>query len=223
MKRRLMIALAMLVPAPTVAQTFQFEGPGALLPGSGRGAADPIVYAPGITFPIDNTPSYANSQVWLTGGGKGPAGSWKAPVNFRYPWRDNFCEARSRRTPSCPSGTGHQGQDLRAGAGENDKFWTLATEAGRITNVGLYSVELTGTSGTRYRYLHLSMDKLRVRQGQAVAAGDRIGLVSNDFGGTPTPVHLHFEMLQNVNGNGLRHVSPYLSLVRAYQRRVGQP
>jgi murein DD-endopeptidase MepM/ murein hydrolase activator NlpD len=218
-----MALLAALAISPAMGQGFDFRPAGDLLPGSGQGARDATVYVPDMIFPIDHTPSFANSQVWLTGGGKGPPGSWKDPSNFRYPWQDNFCEARSRQTPSCPAGVGHQGQDLRAGAGENDRFWAVAAEAGRITNVGLYSVELTGESGTRFRYLHLSMDRLQVRQGQAVNAGDRIGLVSNDFGGTPTPVHLHFEVLQNINGGGLRQVSPYMSLVRAYQRRVGAP
>ena len=214
-------AFAVVLAQPVLAQPFAFEPAGALLAGSGRGATDPTVYAPGIVFPVDNVPTYANSQVWMKGGSRGQPGSWKDPVNFRYPWRDNFCEARSRRTPSCPAGVGHQGQDIRAGAGENDKFWTVAAEDGRISNVGLYSVELTGGSGTRYRYLHLSMDKLAVRQGSIVRKGQKIGLVSNDFGGEPTPVHLHFEVLQNINGGGLRHVSPYMSLVRAYQRRLG--
>lgn len=220
--RPLLICLA-LAAAPAAAQDFRFEPVGALLPGSGRGAPDPTVFAPAIRFPIDHTPSYANSQVWMTGGSSGPPGSWKNPVNFRYPWRDNFCEARARRTSSCPSGRGHQGQDIRVGAGENDRFWAVAAEDGRISTVGIYLVELTGVSGTRYRYLHLSMDKLKVRQGQAVKAGDRLGMVSNDFGGNITTVHLHFELLQNVNGSGLRHVSPYMSLVRAYQRRIGAP
>lgn len=219
MIRPTLIALATLLPTAAMAQEFRYEPVGALLPGSGRGSTDATVYAPGMTFPISAT-SYANSQVWMTGGGKGPAGSWRDPRNFRYPWRDNFCESRSRRTPSCPAGIGHQGQDIRAGTGEDDRHWAVAAEGGRISNVGLYSVELTGTSGTRYRYLHLSINRLAVRQGQAVRAGDRIGFVSNDFAGTPTPVHLHFEMLQNVNGAGLRHVSPYMSLVRAYERRL---
>lgn len=223
MRRAALALLAALVAAPALAQDFQFEPAGALLPRSGRGLADPTVYAPGIAFPIERSPSYANSQVYMTGGGNGPPGSWKDPINFRYPWRDNFCESRARRTPACPSGTGHQGQDIRAGRGENDSHWAVAVESGRISNVGLYTVELTGVSGTRYRYLHLSMDKLRVRQGQQVRPGDRIGFVSNDFGGTPTPVHLHFEILQNVNGQGLRHVPPYMSLVRAYQRRSTPP
>ena len=213
--------LALLVAAPVFAQTFDFKPAGQLQNSRARGVTDATVYAPGMVFPIDHTPSYANSQVWMIGGSNGPPGSWKDRRNFAYPWFDNFCETRSRRTPSCPAGVGHQGQDIRAGLGEKDKFWAVAAENGRISNVGLYSVELTGASGTRYRYLHLRKRSLRVAQGQAVRAGDKIGLVADEFGGTPTPVHLHFELLQNVNGGGLRHVTPYMSLVRAYQRRIG--
>ncbi len=218
-----LLTLALLAGAPAAAQTFQFNPAGQLQNARARGVTDATVYAPGMVFPIDHTPSYANSQVWMIGGSAGPPGSWKDRRNFAYPWADNFCESRSRATPSCPSGKGHQGQDIRAGLGEKDKFWAVATESGRITNIGTYSVELTGTSGTRYRYLHLRKRTLRVAPGQAVRAGDKIGLVADDFAGTPTPVHLHFEMLQNINGRGLRHVTPYMSLVRAYQRRVGAP
>jgi murein DD-endopeptidase MepM/ murein hydrolase activator NlpD len=67
------------------------------------------------------------------------------------------------------------------------------------------------------------MNKLRIAQNSAVRAGDKIGLISADFGGVPTPVHLHFEMLQNIGGKGFRHVPPYMSLVRSYQRLPIQP
>ena len=33
-----------------------------------------------------------------------------------YPWRDNFCEARSFDVGQCAGGFGHQGQDIRPGA-----------------------------------------------------------------------------------------------------------
>lgn len=221
--KHLFTLLAALAALPVSAQDFAFEPAGKLVAGSGSGSTDPTLYAPGMRFPVEKTPAFANSQVWMKGGSRGPAGSWRDAANFRYPWRDNFCEARSRRTPSCPSGSGHQGQDIRAGDGADDRYWAVAAEDGRISNVGVYSVELTGTSGTRYRYLHLSMNKLRVAQNAAVRAGDRIGLVSADFGGVPTPVHLHFEMLQNVGGNGFRQVPPYMSLVRSYERLAAHP
>ena len=36
-----------------------------------------------------------------------------AGSNTSYPWRDNFCEARSFNVGQCPSGFGHQGEDIR--------------------------------------------------------------------------------------------------------------
>lgn len=66
--------------------------------------------------------------------------------------------------------------------------------------------------------LHLEMDELTVTPGQTVAVGASIGLVSNDFSGTATPVPLHFEMKQDRNGQGWRDVPTYTSLVAAYQR-----
>ena len=33
--------------------------------------------------------------------------------NTSYPWRDNFCEARSFNVGQCPGGFGHQGEDIR--------------------------------------------------------------------------------------------------------------
>ncbi|WP_438749169.1 M23 family metallopeptidase [Pararhizobium sp. O133] len=204
-----------LVPFDT---KFAFEPPGALLAGSGSGLKSDFIYAPWIRFPLEKGPAYLNSQVWNIGGNRGPAGSWKDKRNYQYKWRDNFCEARSRSTPACPSGSGHQGVDIRPADPKDQTYWTVATEDGKITNVGIYSVTLMGKSGTQYRYLHMKMSRLAVKQGDTVRQGQKIGLVSNDFGGTPTPVHLHFEMLQNVSGKGYRHVPPYTSLVRAYQQ-----
>lgn len=57
-------AIVAFVPTQLAAEDFAFEAAGNLLPNSGRGVVDPTVYAPGITFPIDHSLSYANSQVW---------------------------------------------------------------------------------------------------------------------------------------------------------------
>ncbi len=74
----------------------------------------------------------------------------------------------------------------------------VAVEDGVISNVGSYSVSLRADSGGRiYRYLHLNMSKLKVATNQTVKKGDVIGYVSNDFGGTPTTLHLHFEIKLN--------------------------
>ena len=191
---------------------------GELVAHSGAGVAATTVFVPNMRFPVEASPAYLNSQVYGVGGLKGPRGSAGDPRNYQYPWRDNFCEARSRTTPLCPGGKGHQGQDVRPAGPGAAKYWAVAAERGRIARIGTYSVVLIGASGTEYRYLHLAMHRLAVRAGDVVQLGQKIGLISNDFGATKTTVHLHFEMLQNVDGRGLRHVPPYTSLVSAYEK-----
>ena len=101
-------------------------------------------------------------------------------------------------------------------------YWAVAAEAGQITNIGSYTVTLTGASGIRYRYLHMKMNALAVTLGKTVARGERLGLVSNDFGDTTTTIHLHFEIKTTVhltNGtNQIHFAPPYPALVDAYQR-----
>ena len=83
-------------------------------------------------------------------------------------------------------------------------------------------VQLKGTeTGNIYSYLHLNMRRLRVSAMDTVSAGDTIGFVSNDFGSTPTTYHLHFEIKAPIEGEGIIHVPPYMSLVTAYERREG--
>ena len=58
--------------------------------------------------------------------------------------------------------------------------------------------------------------------------GQRLGKVSDDFGGSPTSIHLHFEIRANValpgQPAGFRKVPPYTSLVDSYKRLLkGQP
>jgi MYXO-CTERM domain-containing protein len=88
-----------------------------------------------------------------------------------------------------------------------------------ITNVGSYSVYLTAADGTRYDFLH--MRPVTVREGQTVRAGDVVGYVANEFGGTPTTMHLHFNIRRNVSGVGVVYAPTYMSLVRAYERLIG--
>lgn len=208
---------APLPPGPPADPSFSFRPPGELVAGSGAGVTDATIAVPGIRFPVENRRAYLNSQVYGIGGSHGASGGWSDLRNFAYPWRDNFCETRPKyKTPRCPGGRGHQGVDIRPERPKNETYWAVATEAGKISSVGSYSVVLMGESGTQYRYLHLKMKKLAVKQGDRVERGQRIGLISNDFGGTPTPVHLHFEILQG-RGKGVVHVPPYSSLVNAYQ------
>lgn len=210
--------LGFMAGSPSFAFTFQPAG--VLTPGSGTGLKTATVYAPNIRYPIEKTPSFPNSQVWGVGGSQGPKGSQCDAKNFSYPWWDNYCETRTWKMPLCPSGKGHQGQDIRAASCANKTWWAVATEDGTVTSIGTYSVYLKGGSGTLFRYLHMDPGTLAVKVGQKVSKGQKMGLVSNAFGGTPTSIHLHFDVEQYVAGIGTVFVSPYNSLVESYKKLV---
>ncbi|AKF05979.1 hypothetical protein DB32_003128 [Sandaracinus amylolyticus] len=217
----MLAALAfVLALAPSIARAqFTYRPAGELVSGSGRGRVDSRVYAPGIRFPVRDAPAYLNSQVWGVGGNEGPSGSQCDARNFSYPWRDNYCESRSWDMPLCPAGQGHQGQDIRGSSCMNNVHPVVAVVDGTITNIGSYSVYLTAADGTRFDYLH--MGSVRVSVGQRVTRGTVVGNVSNAFGGTPTTVHLHFNIRQNVSGVGSVYVPTYMSLVRSYEALIG--
>ncbi len=205
----------------SVADAFEYRPAGELVAGSGKGRVDTKIYVPGMRFPIEVGPAYPNSQVWGVGGSQGPGGGQCDARNYSYPWRDNYCESRSWDMPLCPSGTGHQGQDIRASTCAKDVHWAVAGAAGTITNVGSYSVYLTAADGTRFDYLHMS--NVTVTVGAKVTRGQRLGKVSNVFGGTPTTIHLHFNLRQNIAGVGTVYVPPYMSLVSSYEALIGPP
>jgi murein DD-endopeptidase MepM/ murein hydrolase activator NlpD len=218
-------------PAP--APSFYYFRAGNLAPSSGTGSPDQAVLVPDMAFPIKSAPAVAQTQVYRYGGGvKG--GDQCDTRNFTAPWRDNYCETRTttNKTPWCAKTGVHLGQDIRVGtpdgckaeratkAADRARYEVVAVEDGVISNVGSYSVTLRGDTGGRiYRYLHLNMAKLKVATNQTVKKGDVIGYVSNDFGGTPTTLHLHFEIKLNTAENGWQYAPPYTSLLAAYQRR----
>lgn len=214
--RRSALLLAALTLAPSAWAQFTFRPAGELVSGSGRGRADMTNYAIGLRFPLESAPAYANSQVWGRGGGSGPGGGQCDAPNYSYPWRDNYCESRSWSMPMCPSGTGHQGQDIRPATCRNDTHWCVAAATGTVTSVGTYTVYITTASGVRYDYLHMA--SVQVRVGDRVIREQRIGRVSNQFGGTPTTYHLHFNIVRAVDGYGMVYAPPYGALVDAYQR-----
>lgn len=205
--------------------------PGHLPTGSGTGELDAQIWSPDMRFPLDAGPAYANSQVWGIGGTNSaePTGSQSDIRNYSYPWRDNFCETRGYSTMMCPGSTGHQGQDLRPAhccdKQYHDKFRVDAAEDGVITMIGTYTVYLTADSGRLYRYLHMDMAALAglgIAEGVHVKRGQQVGWVSNNFGGSPTTFHLHFEIKQAVTDSGghiaYTWVPPYSSLVAAYTK-----
>ena len=122
--RILAIIAIIAVCAPVAAQEFSYMPPGQLESGT-QGRADDTVYVPGMRYPIEDYPSYANSQVYMHGGYLGPGGGQCDAPNYSYPWRDNYCESRSWDMPLCPAGQGHQGQDIRPGTcrGHDRKSW----------------------------------------------------------------------------------------------------
>jgi murein DD-endopeptidase MepM/ murein hydrolase activator NlpD len=198
---------------------FAFDPAGQLQSGA-AGVDDATVYAPGIRFPIEQANAYANSQVYGHGGESGPGGGQCDAENYAYPWHDNFCEPRAYTTPLCPSGTGHQGQDIRPNTCKAATWTAVAVEPGVISQIGTYTVYLSGDSGRTYLYLHMQMDQLKVHIGDRVTRGQPLGLVSNNFGATSTTIHLHFEIKEPVTINGatvVTRVPPYSSLVDAYQ------
>lgn len=200
--------------------TFSYAPPGELEQKSGKGrTGDTKIYAPTMRFPIESGPAFANSQVYGRGGGSGPGGGQCDKENFSYPWHDDYCETRDWDMPLCPAGQGHQGQDIRAATCEKGVHWVVAVDDGTITNVGSYSVYLTVADGTRYDFLH--MQDVQVKEGDVVKRNQRIGKVSNQFGGSPTTVHLHFNIKQNVAGVGDVFVPPYTSLINSYEELLG--
>lgn len=209
------------VPLDDAGEEFAYMPPGDLAPDSGTGQTTQVNYAPGMRFPMEAAQAYANSQVYGYGGYLGPAGGQCDDNNYAYAWRDNFCETRGYSTPMCPSGTGHQGQDIRPATCQDATHWAVAADEGTITSIGSYSVRLTTDDGVRYTYLHLEASSLQVSPGDRVTRGERLGFVSNEFNGTPTTIHLHFEIKMAVDtGSGIQNtnVPPYLALVDSYER-----
>lgn len=206
------VIISLIITGCQTKEGFKYNPPGELEPNSGQGRDDDNVYLAGMRFPLAQSPAYANSQVYGVGGYLGPPGSQCDERNYSYPWRDNYCETRTWEMPLCPAGKGHQGQDIRPSDCSDSIHWAVAVEEGTITHIGSYSVYLQGDSGIRHRYLHLNHDQLAVTIGQQVHGGERIGLVSDNMGSTPTTIHLHFDMY-----SGGRYIPTYMSLVKAYK------
>ncbi|MAQ16161.1 MAG: hypothetical protein CMN30_15390 [Sandaracinus sp.] len=206
-----------LVTASASAQ-FRYEPVGQLE--RSRGYTGSQIFARGMRFPLQQQPAYLNSQIYGVGGYMGPGGGQCDSRNYSYPWYDNFCEARTWTCPLCPTRQGHQGQDIRPATCANDRHATVATVPGRINDIG-YSINLIGDDGTKFTYLHTS--RQQVRAGQRVNCGDVLSYVSNldKNGNGYTTYHLHFEIRKAIAGLGFIPVSPYTSLVDAYQRMGG--
>ena len=201
---------------------FTYDAAGDLIPGSGTGQPNSPLQIADMRFPIEAAPAYPNSQVYRPGGLYGGAGGQCDSSNYSYPWQDNYCETRDWDVDLCPSGKGHQGQDIRPSTCADDTHWVVATESGTITSIRTFSVHLQGVSGIRHRFLHMNMSALAVSVGQNVSPGQRLGRVSNTTDGTySTTIHLHYDMYKYVAGVGSVYVSPYSTLVDSYEGLLG--
>jgi hypothetical protein len=161
-----------------------------------------------------------------------------APENRAYPWRDNFCEHRRFFVGQCPGGEGHQGQDIRPvtcklrneGADRCMPFLddVVAVRDGMILRVprreSLYLLVNAPGEHIRFRYLHLApamLDTGGMTSGRVVHEGEVIGKAGN-FDRIPngTSYHVHFEV-QVPSRDGWVFVSPYATLITAYERLIG--
>ncbi|HUZ33711.1 MAG TPA: M23 family peptidase [Xanthobacteraceae bacterium] len=242
---------------------FAYFPPGDLLPGTGMlgsgGRGDDTVYAD-IRFPIAQAPAYINSQSFmnwgncdLTGlvhlGGHGKESAYRCRVNdirlfndetknYAYPWRDNFCEHRHYQVTQCPSGLGHQGEDIRpsscklrnedADRCEPYQHQVVAVRDGMVwRSAGDEALYLTANAPgehIRFRYLHMNphmLDLAGMISGRTVREDDALGPVG-DYGAREggTSYHLHFN-LQVPTRQGWLFVNPYMTLVASYERLIG--
>jgi murein DD-endopeptidase MepM/ murein hydrolase activator NlpD len=227
------------VSPPAADPGFRYHPPGLLAArdaSAQRGRSDDRkVYAPHIVFPIRLEASRfatMNSQIWGYGGGGyngvGEAGGTECdPRNYDpMQQRDNFCEVRGWNMPLCPSGEGHQGQDIRPPSCKDNVWDVVAVVDGIITLVTPNTtVKLKGNDGTVYEYLHMHPNSIRVTEGSKVKQGDVVGRVSKYMSGTrSTTYHLHFNVRQRIQvGNKVLevYVPPYASLIAAYRRSKG--
>jgi murein DD-endopeptidase MepM/ murein hydrolase activator NlpD len=140
--------------------------------------------------------------------------------------RDNYCEVRGWAMPLCPSGAGHQGQDIRPATFKDNTWEAVAVADGTITNVTKNTtVQLKGKDGTDYYYLHMHPSSIKVKTGQTVKQGQALGKVSKYMNGSPsTSLHLHFQARQTIKA-GTKTVTAYVpvftSLIAALRREKG--
>ena len=186
-----------------------------------------------IRFPLD-APAYVHSQSQ----GKRHANDPSDQPWSQYPWRDNFCEARSFNVGQCASGFGHQGEDVRPGPcpPRRDSFdacdpglqRVLAVRDGVVIRgpkeqAATLQVN-TGTEHIRFRYMHMTpaaMDAGGLLNGRMLSEGEQIGVVSNYLDHpNGTTRHLHFDV-QVFTRDGWIWVNPYVTLISAYERSIG--
>ncbi len=189
-----------------------------------------------IRFPLERTPAFVHSQSFRNRRSGDQPIDELAGGNTSYPWRDNFCEARSFNVGQCSSGFGHQGEDIRpapcpseadAGSCDPKQQRVVAVRDGvLIRSLKQQAATLQVNSHTehvRFRYMHMNpavMDADGILNGRHVEEGERIGVVSNYLDHpNGTSRHLHFDV-QVFTRDGWVWVNPYVTLISAYERLI---
>jgi hypothetical protein len=216
---------------------FRYRPSGDIVANSGShnqgGRADLTAYSQ-IRFPLDKAPAFVHSQSF----GRRKSLLADEGGNDSYPWRDNFCEARSFNVGQCTSGYGHQGEDIRPRAcpqhnqSEPDRCdpkqqAVVAVRDGvviRSRQQQAATLQInTSTEHIRFRYMHMNpstLDADGVLSGRIVEEGEKIGVVSNYLDHpNGTTRHLHFDV-QVFTRDGWIWVSPYVTLISAYERLI---
>lgn len=211
---------------------FTYRPSGDIIPNTGyrnkAGHPDAMAYAQ-IRFPLEKAPAFVRSQSY------GKRDKNDGPTS--YPWRDNFCESRSFEVGQCAGGYGHQGEDIRAaecpppGEGREpcdpkQRAVVAVRDAVviRATKDQAATLEVNSRGERiRFRYMHMNPQALNadgVLNGRIVAEGEKIGVVSNYLDHPAgTSMHLHFDV-QVFTRDGWIWVSPYNTLVSAYERLI---
>jgi len=220
-------------PLPLSAD-FSYRATGDIIANSGAhrqsGRADLTVYSQ-IRFPLE-APAFIHSQSF-----RRRSGDKSDSPRGTYPWRDNFCEARSFGVGQCSSGFGHQGEDIRPGACLPEKQAASACDPRQqpvaavsdgivIRSPGQQAATLqinTREEHIRFRFLHMNpsaMDADGLLNGRHVVEGEKIGVVSNYLDHpNGTTRHLHFDV-QVFTRDGWIWVNPYVTLISAYERLI---
>jgi hypothetical protein len=193
------------------------------------GRADPTAYSQ-IRFPLERGPAFVRSQSF------GKRDKSDLPSGG-YPWRDNFCEARSFQVGQCPAGVGHQGEDIRPapcpGTSDSEEHCdpkhqpVVAVRDGvviRSPKQQAATLQInTSTEHIRFRYMHMNpaaMDTDGLLNGRHVQEGEPIGVVSNYLDHpNGTTRHLHFDV-QVFTRDGWIWVNPYVTLISAYEHLI---
>jgi murein DD-endopeptidase MepM/ murein hydrolase activator NlpD len=213
---------------------FSYRSTGDIIAHSGArrqgGRTDLTAYSQ-IRFPLE-APAFIHSQSFkrrLSDKSDQPSGL--------YPWRDNFCEARSFSVGQCASGFGHQGEDIRPGACLPQRQAATACDPRqqpiaavrdgvviRSSKQQAATLQInTFNEHIRFRYMHMNpsvMDADGLLNGRQVAEGEELGVVSNYLDHpNGTTRHLHFDV-QVFTRDGWIWVNPYVTLISAYERLI---